>query len=134
VRPWLERFGQTPRLTEIQTRNALLTYERNPQRTLAYLRHPLGLRFDHAEAIPDEAPHLPTSLDPKLIARATLQADSFARWKNLDNFEDAAFEWLATENLDPERRRNLLQRLQRPDVDGLPRLVATDLAAPNAPG
>ena len=33
VRPWVERYGQTPRLTEIQTRHALLTYERNPQRT-----------------------------------------------------------------------------------------------------
>src|SRR5437667_8113064 len=38
TRPWLERFGQTPRLTEIQTRHALLTYEKNPQRTLGYLR------------------------------------------------------------------------------------------------
>src|ERR1700692_3912385 len=26
-RPWLARFGQTARLTEIQTRHALLTYE-----------------------------------------------------------------------------------------------------------
>ena len=36
TRPWLQRFGQTPRLTEIQTRHALLTYERNPQRTRVY--------------------------------------------------------------------------------------------------
>ena len=28
TKPWLDRFGQTPRLTEIQTRFALLTYER----------------------------------------------------------------------------------------------------------
>ena len=38
TKPWLERFGQTPRLTEIQTRHALLTYDRDPQKTLAYLR------------------------------------------------------------------------------------------------
>src|SRR6476620_2431645 len=38
TRPWRERFGQTSRLTEIQTRFALLTYEKNPQRSLAYLR------------------------------------------------------------------------------------------------
>src|SRR5262245_37958587 len=37
TRPWLERFGQTPRLTEIQTRHALLSYERNPQRSVDYL-------------------------------------------------------------------------------------------------
>src|SRR5215472_10956052 len=44
-KPWLQRFGQTARLTEIQTRHALLTYERDPERSLAYLRHHLGLRF-----------------------------------------------------------------------------------------
>ena len=38
TRPWLQRHGQTPRLTEIQTRHALLTYERNPERSLTYLR------------------------------------------------------------------------------------------------
>src|SRR5438309_12101602 len=43
ARPWLEHFGQTPRLTEVQTRHALLTYPRDPQKTLAYLRDRLGL-------------------------------------------------------------------------------------------
>src|SRR6516162_10384494 len=47
TRPWLQRFGQTPRLTEIQTRHALLTYERNPERSLTYLRTHLNLHFDH---------------------------------------------------------------------------------------
>src|SRR5580658_255147 len=36
AKPWLQRCGQTPRLTEIQTRHALLTYERNPERSLTY--------------------------------------------------------------------------------------------------
>src|SRR3982751_6841438 len=30
-KPWFDRFNQTPRLTEIQTRHALLNYEKNPQ-------------------------------------------------------------------------------------------------------
>src|SRR5438105_1696062 len=63
TKPWLQRFGQTPRLTEIQTRFALLTYERNPQRALAYLRRHLGLQFNHERAIPGAAPNLPTALD-----------------------------------------------------------------------
>jgi hypothetical protein len=132
TRPWLERYGQTARLTEIQTRHALLTYERNPQRTLDYLRARLGLRFDHQRAAPGGAPDLPTALDPKLIARATLRAYSLARWTDLQNFEDAALDWLAAEDLGWERRRNLLQRLARPDVPDLPRLVAEDLRAPHA--
>ena len=65
IRPWVERFGQTPRLTEIQTRRALLTYTRDPQRTLAYLRDRLGLRYDHQRLTTGAAPDLPTALDPK---------------------------------------------------------------------
>ena len=51
TKPWLERFGQTQRLTEVQIRPALLTYDRDretlaqaledprPTRTLVVLRH-----------------------------------------------------------------------------------------------
>jgi hypothetical protein len=134
AKPWLERFGQTPRLTEIQTRQALLTYERNPQKTLEYLRGRLNLHFDHQRVVTGGAPNLPTVLDQKLIARSTLRSDSFLRWQSLDNFEDSALDWLAFEQLNDERRRNLLQRLQRPDIAGLINLVAADLAAPHSPG
>src|SRR5262249_20301765 len=130
--PWLERFGQTPRVTEIQTRLALLSYERNPQKSLAYLRDHLGLRFNHERVIPGAIPQLPTALDPSAIARAALRAHSLNAWKNLDNIEDSALDWLAAENLDWERRRNLLQRLTRPDVANLARLVNDDLRSPRA--
>src|SRR5207247_1604357 len=40
---------------------------------------------------------------------------------------------LAAEDLGWERRRLLLQRLQRPDVLGLPRLIAEDLRAAHPP-
>ena len=87
--PWLERFGQTLRLTEIQTRLALLTYERNPQKTLTYLREHLDLRFNHERNIPGAIPQLPTTLDPAAIARGTLRTHSLNDWRNLDNFEDS---------------------------------------------
>src|SRR5438105_4370862 len=47
TKPWHERHGQTARLTEIQTRHALLTYEKNPEKSLAFLKNHLGLHFDH---------------------------------------------------------------------------------------
>jgi hypothetical protein len=131
TRPWLQRFGQTPRFTEIQTRHALLSYERNPERSLTYLRNHLGLQFNHQKTLLGAAPNLPTALDPKLIARETLRVHSFTNWQNLDNFEDAALDWLAAEKLNPERRRNLLQRLARPDLTNLPQLIAEDLGAPH---
>src|SRR5215831_8601775 len=61
TKPWLQRFGQTPRLTEVQTRHALLTYERHPQRSLEYLRNRLNLRFDHQKTVVGAVPNLPTA-------------------------------------------------------------------------
>jgi hypothetical protein len=131
TKPWLQRLGQTPRLTEIQTRHAMLTYSRNPERSLTYLRNHLNLRFDHQREIGGAAPNLPTALDSKLIARETLRAFSLAQWQNLDNFENSALDWLASENLSWERRRNLLQRLTLPDLSNLPKLIADDLQSPH---
>lgn len=130
--PWLERFGQTPRLTEIQTRLALLTYERNPQKALTFIKDHLGLRFDHERVVPGAIPQLPTALDANAIARSTLKAHSLNQWRNLDNFEDSALDWLAADNLDWERRRNLIQRLSRPDVPKLAQLVDQDLRSPRS--
>jgi hypothetical protein len=129
---WHERHNQTPRLTEIQTRHALLTYDQDPAKSLAYLRDRLGLRFDHQKETVGVPPALPTALDPRLIARDTLKASSIPRWGNLDNFEDPALDWMAGEKLTWENRRQLLSRLQRPDVPNLARLVNDDFAAPHA--
>jgi hypothetical protein len=131
TKPWLQRLGQTPRLTEIQTRYALLTYSRNPEKSLNFLRTHLNLHFDHQKSLGGAAPNLPTSLDPKLISRETLRAHSLKQWQNLDNFENSAFDWLAEENLNWERRRNLLQRLTLPDLPNLPKLIADDLQSPH---
>ena len=134
TRPWHEGFGQTARLTEIQTRHAFLTYDRDPLRSLNYLRDRLGLRFDHQRETLEAAPNLPVALDQNVFSRATLRAHSFTHWSNLDNFEDSALDWLAAESLDRDRRRNLLQRLARPDLTNLPQLVAADLAAEHSQG
>src|SRR5688572_13660568 len=131
TRPWHRRFNQTARLTEIQTRHALLTYEKDPRRSLQYIRNRLGLHFNHQKEVVGVAPNLPTALDPKLISRPTLKAHSYTHWSNLDNFEDAALDWVAAEDLPWEKRRHLLQRLTRPDVPNLPKLVFDDLRAPH---
>src|SRR6266567_3761989 len=33
-KPWIERHGHTARVTEIQVRRALLTYEKNPKKSV----------------------------------------------------------------------------------------------------
>jgi hypothetical protein len=129
TRPWLERFGQTTRLTEIQNRHALLSYDRQPQKSLDYLKRRLGLLFNHQKEIVGAAPNLPTALDARLISRQALWDMSRARWANLQNCEDAALDWLAAEQLTWGQRRNLLQRLSRPDLPNLVRLIDEDLKA-----
>ena len=134
TRPWLERFGQTPRLTELQTRHRLLTYDQDPKKTLEFIRTKLGLSFYHQRELFGVPPDLPTKLDPKAIARDALRTHSLARWQNLDNFEDPALDWLAGLELTWEKRRHLLQRLTRPDVVNLPTLVAEDMKEPHPQG
>src|SRR5262245_43596932 len=132
TKPWVERHGHTARVTEVQVRRHLLSYEKHPKAALDFLVAHLGLRFDHQKEVLGAAPNLPTALDPRLIGRDTLKANSFVRWSHLANFEDSALDWLAAENLTWERRRNVLQRLQRPDVPTLPRMIADDLKAEHA--
>ena len=132
---WIERHKVTPRVQEIQHRQALLTYGQDSAKTLQYLQKQLDLRFDHQRDTLDRAAELPTRLDESLITRDRLTQVALDRHRdNLDGFEDSALQWLATQQLDPARRRNLLQRLQRPDVTGLSRLIVDDLNAPNSPG
>ena len=131
IKPWLERFGQTPRLNEIQTRKALLSYDADARKSLDYLRNNLGLNFNHQKETVGAIPNLPTSLDPKRISRETLLAESLTRWQNLENFEDAALDWLDASKLDAQKLRNYLQRLKRPDVANLPALIEQDFKNPN---
>ena len=128
---WYERHKQTARLTEIQTRYALLTYEKNPEKSLTYIRSRLGVHFNHQKEIAGAAVNLPTALDPKSIGRAVLKGNSFDRG-NLSNFEDAALDWIAAEALSWENRRELLSRLTRPDLPNMAKLVADDLNSPHS--
>ncbi|MFO0805957.1 MAG: hypothetical protein U0791_22865 [Gemmataceae bacterium] len=126
-KPWIERHGHTARVTEIQVRHALLTYEKDPKKSLDFLTAHLNLNFNHQRETLNAVPQFPTVLDQNLISRERLKGSSLGRWANLDNFEDGALDWLAGENLEWSRRRNLIQRLQRPDVPNLPQLIHADM-------
>jgi hypothetical protein len=130
---WYQRHRQTARLTELQTRYALLTYETNPEQSLRYLRDRLGLRFDHQKKTVGITPNIPTSLDQNLISREKLKRDSLGRWGNLENFESTALDWLASEQLNWSQRREMLQRLTRPDVPQVVKLIVDDLYAEHEP-
>jgi hypothetical protein len=124
---WINRFKDTPRIREIQNRQALLTYAKDPEKSLEFIRQRLDLQFNHQRERLDAKPNLPTSLDQNLISRQTLLQRAFAQHPNLQGCEDAALDWLVGIELNPDRRRHLLERLQRPDYLQLPKLVVDDL-------
>ena len=131
---WINRYKDTPGIREIQNRQALLTYTKSPDKSLEFIRQRLGLQFNHQRERLDEKPNLPTSLDQNLIARQTLLARAFAQHPNLQGCEDGALDWLVATELTPDRRRHLLERLQRPEYPQLPKLVVDDLNYQNSGG
>ncbi len=128
LKPWLARQGETPRNREIRNRQALLGYTKNPQATLAYLKLNMGLLFDHQQEQFGKKSTLPTRLDQAKIGREALTARALAEGTNTVNqFEDSAFDFLASMNLDGERRRDFLRRIRRPVYPNLVRIIAADL-------
>ena len=131
---WIKRHGETPRVKQLQARQMLLRYEDHAQKTLDYLRRELGLHFHHQPDRSGDDPRLPTALDPQIISRDALFRGALQRHKNTDGFTPQAFEWLIGEQLTPLQRRHLLERLNRPDYQGLVPLVIADLKQQDSRG
>ena len=129
---WIQRYKDSPRLREMQNRQALLTYDAHPAETLEFLRQRLGLRFDHQRVTLGAKPNLPVVLDDAVIDRERLTNEALQRHPNLAGFEDSALDWLMTRSLNTERRRHLLERLTRPDWPQLPQLIVAELNDPLA--
>ena len=125
---WIKRHNYTARVHEILNRQALLLYEKDPKKTLARIKTRLNLHFDHQREVLGRKPDQPTRLDQDLISRKTLSTKALAAYRNLNGFEESAFDFLIAQGLNGERRRDLLRRLKRPDYPGLAKLVVDDLA------
>lgn len=132
---WAQRSGETPRLLEIKTRYALATYDRNPQKTLEFLRNRFGLTFAHERITRQSDPDLPTSLDPNLISRSSfLKRANAITTDNVEQFEASSYDWLINSELTAAQRRSLLSVLSRPDHDKLLKLIIDDLNADRSSG
>ena len=131
---WVKRYRSSAQITEMQTRLALLTYDRNPQKSLEFIRSRLNLNFNHQRDILGADPRLPTALNNELIGREAFVKRATANRGDLGGFEDRALEWMSQRKLTAAQRRNLLQRMQRPDVDGLVETIAGDLQSPGSGG
>jgi hypothetical protein len=125
---WVERYHRTPRFLEIENRQALLLYAKQPDKTLSLIRDRLNLHFNHQREELNRKPNLPTTLDPKLLDHDRLVQQAFARHTHtVSGFEDLLFDELLSGQLTGEQRRDLLGRLKVPDHPGLAKLVVDDL-------
>ncbi|HEX6811180.1 MAG TPA: hypothetical protein VF384_06135, partial [Planctomycetota bacterium] len=120
-----------PRRLEIETRQALLAFTKDPAATFAFLQQRLGLAFDAVRNDPNAPSDLPKRLDPALLDRETLTLKALAKHGGkLTGFTPEALPWLATRHLDDEQLRELLVivgREERAGLPGLPALVVRHL-------
>ena len=130
---WIKRRKYTAGVHEILNRQALLQYDTKPEASLKRIRERMGLRFNHQRDVLGRKPNLPNQLDQKRISRATLSARANSRSVNLSGYTDSALDWLVGTKLSDRRRRHLLQRLRRPDYEGLVELIAADLKMKDSP-
>ena len=133
ITQWVKTHGETAHAREIRHRQALLTYRQTPQATLDYIQRMEGLHFNHAREQAAQKNQFAALLDPQLIAHDTLARRAFNR-PALTGFQDAALAWLATQPLNSDQRRFLLQRLTEPDVANLPEMIVADLKRQDSGG
>lgn len=135
LEPWIKRHGETPGVTEIRHRQALLGYEVDPEASLKYLIEELGVRFDHEQEKLDTKPDFPTKLDVARIEWDAFLQQSIQR-NSLSKIKTSGFDRLIREEipLNPAQRRELLSRLVFPDFERLVGLIAADLRTPESRG
>ena len=106
---------------------AMLRYGQDPEGTMKYLRRELNLRFNHSRVMEGRKPTHPTKLSENLISFETMKRIAFSDRNNLQGVEDRGLARLEAEKLNEIRLRDLLGRLRRPDLPGLPALILKDL-------
>ena len=128
VEKWIERLGRSERVRQIQNRQALLTYRTNPDKSLAYLKQELNLRFDHQREIPEAEKELPSRLDASLLDLEKLMAESRAAHVNTAGFTDAGLHLLFDQQLNEQELVHLLERTSLPDAKNLVERVVQQLS------
>ena len=125
---WIERHGRTAKVEEIENRQALFGFASNPEKTFAFLKNRLGLRFDHQRESSAAKQDLPTALDPALVSPAAFARRALKKHpRTLRGFHDPALEALLASDLSDDLLMDLLGRLGRPDVPNLPAAIFRNL-------
>ena len=118
----------TQRLNELKNRQALLMYDKDSGKTLAYLKKNLGLGFNHFKKDGEKQRAYPSSLDGNQIStRAITKRILSRRNATLSEFTKDGLYQLNANDLNMSRLRELLRRLNTPDYPNLVNLLIREL-------
>lgn len=124
---WKERHGETGAWQTARLRLRLHRLAADDKDAHEQVRRELGLTWGHSQQIPGRTTKRPTAVPERELTAESL----FDRaWSNssLGYFKDHALTRTTKKSLDRTRRRDLLNRIGRPDVPGLVELILEDLA------
>jgi hypothetical protein len=125
---WVKRYGETSRVREIQNRAALLEYEKNPKKSMDYLKKKLGLRFNHSRVIRRQKTcSTPQNSILKHVSYDAYYQEAIRAYKNLQGLEQRGLRNLDANKLNGIQLRDFLGRVIYPDIPGLPELIQKDL-------
>lgn len=131
---WAKRNPDSPQRRVIENREALLSYEADPQATLKFLRERMKLQFNHQQEARDRKPDLPTALDPARVAREVFVRATLESSSDLIECKDPVFEALVWGKvaLQPALARIVVARVKWPDLPNLVDLIEKELQTPES--
>ncbi len=120
---WQIRNPGSPLLQQLRNRQVLIDYDKDPNAAIAYLKDKLGLQFDHQQETLHAKPDLPVALDQAKIAETEYLRMALEGRDDVSGVREPR--WLLENKtpLSPAQKRQLLSRLDRPDVPGLVGLI-----------
>ena len=68
LKAWTGRYKVTSRVREMLNRQALIDYNKDPDKSLKYIQDELNLRFNHSRKVEGSKPSHPTNLNPDVIS------------------------------------------------------------------
>jgi hypothetical protein len=136
LKQWEKRFRSSNRRETIVRRQALIDYGKNPEKSLEFIRQRSGLTFDHQQEGKARAQQFPSALDQGKITWRKFLDHQLHGTRTLEGISPSEFFPLlkSGRRLTGEERRALLSRAETPDLPGLVKLIAADLAAKESRG
>ena len=140
VQPLLEAWRKSPagkeHLDEMRNRQALLNFNTAPEASLKYLRNLFNPELNYQRIVPGQTPNLTSSVEANEVDRAAFEKMALEQRGNhdLSAVNPSGLPYFINKELDANQVRDLLNRIERPDHEGISALVERDLKEKDSRG